>query len=132
MIAPQINVLNAGDYYGRMAQRREIAVALLTEAFYPRGHLTPAHVHERAYFSFALRGANDAIQNRSRMSTETSALMFHPPGALHAGHLRKDGGVSFFVEITSGLFGRGNDQIKLQQTSIAFQGGLTNCLLAKL
>jgi len=68
---------------------------LLTEAFYPEGYLTSPHMHERAYFSFELRGANDAIQIRSRISHGTSPLMFNPPGALHIGQLQKDGGIIF-------------------------------------
>lgn len=128
----QPSVLKGGHYYGNTVVRRETSGVLLTEALYPAGHVTPSHVHERAYFSFVLKGSNDAIQNPNGKGGHASQLMFYPPGALHLGQVRKNGGSSFFIEIAVNLFERVNDHLKLQDTSIAFNGGLTNRLLARL
>lgn len=123
-------VLEPGRYYGELAKSRNAADLLLIEAIYPTGHWTPKHLHERAYFSFVLRGDVDRVQTAE--PRKAAALMFYPPGVLHNGQMRIDGGRSFFVEIAPTLFDRVKDQVRLRDCSIAFHGGLTNRLVARL
>ena len=58
--------------------------------------------------------------------------MFHPPGALHSGQVRKNGGRSFFIELDPTLFERIDEQLTLQNAPLAFHGGLPNRLVARL
>jgi AraC family transcriptional regulator len=123
-------ILKPGRYYGELSKSRDIGGALLTETIYPVGYRTPRHLHERAYFSFVLQGGGDQVQNGD--PKQSAALMFHPPGVLHNGQVRRDGGRSFFVEIAPTLLERVKDQIRFRGSSISFHGGLTNRLVARL
>jgi AraC family transcriptional regulator len=125
-------VLGPGRYYGDLVKHRVIGGMLLTEATYPVGHFTPKHIHERSYFSLMLQGSSNMMRNATHASNQPCALTFHPPGVLHNGQIRKDGGRSFFVEIDSELLMRIDDQVGIQKYSIVFRGGLTNRLAARL
>jgi len=75
------HVLEAGRYYGKTTRRLDLSGLLSTEAVYGNNHRTPVHVHEHAYFSVTLWGANDTIQNATSSNGDTAPLMFHPPDA---------------------------------------------------
>lgn len=125
-------MLQPGHYYGDLTKRKEISGLMLSEVFYPRGHCTPRHTHERAYFSLVLQGLGDIASNSTQPLCQLAPLMFHSPGALHMGQVRHTGGRSFFIEIKPRLLAYANDHVRLKAGSIAFWGGAANSLAAKL
>jgi AraC family transcriptional regulator len=129
---PPGRVLKAGQYYGDMFKSRDVSGVFLTEVSYPLGHWTPSHTHERAYFSLVLQGTADKGRSMSRSSDQTPSVWFHPSGMLHDEQVRRWGGLSFFIEIGPTLLQHVDGHTRLQKESIAFHGGLTNKLAARL
>jgi AraC family transcriptional regulator len=129
---PVGKLLKPGQYYGDMFRRLDVSGVLLTEVSYQSGHWTPSHTHERAYFSLVLQGIADKIRGMSRSRYQPSSVWFHPSGVLHDEQVRRGGGLSFFVEIGPTLLQHVGGHIRLQKESIAFHGGLTNKLAARL
>lgn len=90
--------LPAGEHFGAIASRYDVAGFTLTQTAYaPNLHL-PLHAHERACFCLVLRGSYVERFGRMELDCQPATLLFRPPGASHSDHFRDVESQCFLIE----------------------------------
>jgi AraC family transcriptional regulator len=77
--------LSAGQFYGEVALRRNVAGLILTETEYRSDASFPRHSHDLAYFSFLVGGAHHEQVARKEVRYRPFVGNFHPLGEEHSG-----------------------------------------------
>ena len=124
--------LPPGYLYGQSIRSHEVAGFALSERFYPPGFKTPKHSHKRALLCFVMQGAYTESYGGHTRECESSTLLFHPPGELHAEHFHDVGGHSFIVEIEPVWLERVREQRGLPEAADGFHGGILELLSRRL
>ncbi len=124
--------LAPGSYYGEALRSRKVGGFELSERVYPPGFRTPKHTHKRALFCFVMAGNYTETYGGRMLECKSSALLFHPPGELHAEHFHDAGGRSFIIEMEPGWLAQIRKQLAVADNSADFRGGVFELLARKL
>lgn len=124
--------LPPGRYYGETLRSRKMASFELSERVYSPGYRTPKHTHKQALFCFVMQGNYTESYGGKTRECQSSTLLFHPPGELHAEHFHEAGGRSFIVEIAPDWLAHIREQLPLAEHSADFQGSVFESLARKL
>lgn len=76
--------LAPGQFFGRMAARRQVAGMALSESAYAPSLVIPVHDHELASVCLVLEGSYDEAVGRQRRVCTPGMVVFHPEGEHHA------------------------------------------------
>ncbi|MFN7928105.1 MAG: AraC family transcriptional regulator [Blastocatellia bacterium] len=121
-----------GRYYGETLRTRKVASFELSERVYSPGYQTPKHTHKQALFCYVMQGHYTESYGGKTRECESSTLLFHPPGELHAEYFHESGGRSFIVEIAPEWLARVREQMPVAERSADFHGGVFELLARKL
>jgi len=124
--------LPPGRYYGETLRSRKVASFELSERVYSPGYQTPEHTHKQALFCFVMQGNYTETYGSKTRECRSSALLFHPPGELHAERFHDAGGRSFIIEIAPDWLTRIRRHLTVADNSADFQGGVFELLARKL
>ena len=112
--------LPPGSLYGDNLRSRKVASFDLSERVYPPRFKTPRHSHKRSLFCFVIQGGYTETYGARTRECQSSALLFHPAGELHAEYFHDSGGRSFIIEVEPPWlervrehFGTGDNSINL-------------------
>src|SRR5947209_3301909 len=94
-VAPMVEKLDAGRYYGQEQGSREVAGLTFSESVYPPEFAIPAHRHEHAFFYLIIAGHCSEVSGQRDDSGGPPSLVFHPPGEVHANRWHGAGGRCF-------------------------------------
>ena len=124
--------LAPGSYYGETLRSSKVGSFELSERVYSPGYQTPKHTHKRALFCYVMQGNYTEIYGKKTRECRSSALLFHPPGELHAEHFHDAGGRSFLIEMAPGWMTQVQQQLKVTDEAADFYGGSFELLARKL
>jgi AraC family transcriptional regulator len=91
--------LEVGRFFGTNAISRRGEGFTLSQTRYAAGLRVPQHFHEQAYFCLLLDGRYSEEYGRRSVIYNPMSIVFHPPQEIHHGHIARDGGDCFHVEI---------------------------------
>lgn len=91
--------LRAGEFFGRLAARRDVGGVHLNERVYTPGLAIPRHTHERAYVVLVVAGTYEERTRRGSVRCTTSSALVHPAGEEHEDRFGPSGGRTFQVEL---------------------------------
>jgi AraC family transcriptional regulator len=91
--------LRAGEYFGRLAARRDVGGVHLNERVYAPRLAIPRHTHERAHVVLVVGGGYEERTRRGSVRYSTSSALVHPAGEEHEDHFGPSGGRTFQVEL---------------------------------
>lgn len=91
--------LAAGEYFGRLAARRDVGAVHLSERVYAPGLAIPRHAHERAHVVLVVAGAYEERTRRGSVRWLASSAVVHPAGEEHEDRFGASGGRTFQVEL---------------------------------
>jgi AraC family transcriptional regulator len=119
--------LPAGQHFGAISKRYDVAGFTLTKTTYAPNFETPLHSHERACFCLVLRGGYVESYGNLELTCKPSSLLFRPPEEPHSNHIQNAGGLCFIIELGSDWLDRireqsaaFNDPITVEQGSAAW------------
>jgi AraC family transcriptional regulator len=124
--------LGAGQYYGVLLHKQEVAGFTLTESTYVPGLRIPRHSHERAYFGLLLRGGYTETYDGSRRECGPASLVFHPGHETHAEQFCGAGGRLFRVEVGPGRLEQIRTHSRVLEGPAHFRGGCLSVLAGRL
>ena len=124
--------LSPGSYYGQTLRSSKVASFELSERIYSPGYQTPKHTHKQALFCFVMDGHYTETYGGKTRECQSSTLLFHPPGELHAEHFHDAGGRSFIVEMAPDWLAQIRQHLTVADNSADFQGGVFELLARKL
>ncbi|HYE75209.1 MAG TPA: AraC family transcriptional regulator [Blastocatellia bacterium] len=124
--------LPPGSYYGVTLRSRKVANFELSERIYSPGYQTPKHTHKQALFCFVMQGNYTETYGSRTRECESSTLLYHPPGELHAEHFHEAGGRSFIIEMAPGWLEQIRCDLNIADSSNGFRGGVFELLARKL
>lgn len=102
--------LQAGQHFGAIAKRYDVAGFTLTQtAYVPNLHL-PNHAHERACFCLVLRGSYVERFDQKELDCQSASLLFRPPGASHSDHFHNVESQCFLIETETGWLNQVREQ----------------------
>ncbi len=90
--------LQAGQFYGDVAQRQRRQGLVLTTLNHQTARKIPAHSHALAFFCLLLDGDYREQCGRNIIQYQPFTLVFHPPGLHHWDEIGPRGGRFFSVE----------------------------------
>ena len=121
-----------GCFAAKILKSAIVSDFTLTETLYPSRLELPEHSHERACFSFVLKGGfTEKYGNRTRQC-EPSNVIYLPSGQPHSDNFRSVGAHALHVEIDLGRPMRFGEFPTLLPNSTDFQGGIIALLFYKL
>lgn len=93
------NNLKAGEFYGKVSQKRQVSSSTLSELVHRSAVSLPAHSHEHAFFTLLLDGSYAETYHRKSFSYRPMTIWWHPSGVFHKDEVGCTGGRFFTVEI---------------------------------
>ncbi|SRR6266404_456232 len=124
--------MNQGYPYGKVLNRYEDSVLVLSESIYSPETVIRQHSHNYAYFCILLRGTYLEEFGSRRRECKQSTVVFHPPEESHSTRFLHDGGHLFRFEFKPELFKRISDCSLLLAEPAKFDGGTPAQLATKL
>lgn len=116
--------LKAGDYYGKVSNRRQISSSVLLEVVHPQRVDLPKHSHELGFFSFLLDGSYSEIYGTKSFSYRPLTIWWHRPGILHKDEIGSTGGHFFNLEIRPEYLEKLQEIIKIPEDFYAQNNSL--------
>ena len=98
--------LRAGEYYGSVVRRQQLAGLVMSELKHTQPRALPKHSHELGYFSFFLKGDYREWYGRYTVQHQPMTLMWHPPALRHQDEVGTRGCHFFNVEIAPSWLAR--------------------------
>ena len=124
--------LPPGSLYGDNLRSRKVASFDLSERVYPPRFKTPRHSHKRSLFCFVIQGGYTETYGARTRECQSSALLFHPAGELHAEYFHDSGGRSFIIEVEPPWLERVREHLGTDDNSIDLAGRDFELLARKL
>ena len=124
--------LPPGSLYGDNLRSRKVASFDLSERVYPPRFKTPRHSHKRSLFCFVIQGGYTETYGARTRECQSSALLFHPAGELHAEYFHDSGGRSFIIEVEPPWLERVREHFGTDDNSIDLAGRDFELLARKL
>ncbi len=115
--------LPEGRYFGCCNVARKAGALVLSECSYAPGLHIPRHVHENAYFIFALNGGQEESFGTDHRTYTPGTLAFHPAGEAHGEKLGSKGMRCLHVEFGSQWVERHEEVSRVLGDASHFQGG---------
>ena len=93
------NNLKAGEFYGLVPNKRNLAALTLTEVVHTRPISVPKHSHELAHFQLLLDGSYLENCGGKSIASRPMTISWHRPGIIHKDEIGKQGGRFFMIEM---------------------------------
>ncbi|MEO5797976.1 MAG: AraC family transcriptional regulator [Gemmatimonadales bacterium] len=91
--------LEAGEYFGILAETRVAGKVALTNSAYSPGAVVPAHAHARPYFCYVTAGDFRETGAGASYAAARGSLVFHPATESHSDLFGENGASCFNIEI---------------------------------
>ena len=91
--------LSAGEFYGRVPEKRSVGSAILSEIVHPAALDVPEHSHELAYYTLVLSGAYTERFGAEVKDHDPMSVLWHRAGISHKDRIGESGARCFTVEI---------------------------------
>ena len=91
--------LGAGQFYGKVPEKRVLASSVLCEVVHPTAMDLPEHSHELAYFTLVLGGAYTEKFGANVRDHDPMSLVWHRAGISHKDRIGDCGARCFTIEI---------------------------------
>jgi AraC family transcriptional regulator len=95
----RVDNLTAGQFYGRVPNKRVVASSIMSEVIHHGAVDVPAHSHELAYFTLVLGGDYSERFGSINMEHHPMSILWHRAGISHKDRIGNSGGRFFTVEI---------------------------------
>lgn len=128
----QNNHLSAGQYYGSVVNRQEVAGLVLSEIKHTQPRRLPQHSHELGFFSFLLKGDYEEWFGRQTVSYQPLTLMWHPPAMRHQDEIGPHGSHLFSLEVPPHWLGRLREYSDIASTPLVWHGNEPVWLMMRL
>jgi AraC family transcriptional regulator len=93
------NNLSSGEFYGTIANKRQVAALTLSEVNHSKKVDLPAHNHKLAAFTLLLNGSYSENYHGKDFSYQPMTVWWHPPNTFHKDEVGKKGGRFFIIEV---------------------------------
>jgi AraC family transcriptional regulator len=93
------NNLKAGEFYGEIRQKREVAALTMSEIVHRQKRNCPAHSHEQASFNLLLNGSYAEKFGKKSFSFNPMTVWWHPAEIFHQDEVGIHDGHFFTIEI---------------------------------
>jgi len=121
-----------GCYAAKILKGSKVSDFTLTETLYPARLRLPKHSHERACFSFVLKGGFTEKYGNKIRQCEPSKVIYLPSGETHSDNFLSVGARALHVEIDLRWQTRFGEFTALPTDSTDFQGEIIASLFYKL
>jgi len=121
-----------GCFAAKILKSNRVSDFTLTETLYPARLTLPKHSHERACFSFVLKGGFTEKYGNKIRQCEPSKVIYLPSGETHSDNFLSVGARALHVEIDLRWQMRFGEFTALLADSTDFQGGIIASLFYKL
>lgn len=121
-----------GCFAAKILKSSRVSDFTLTETLYPARLTLPKHSHERACFSFVLKGGFTEKYGNKIRQCEASKVIYLPSGETHSDDFLSVGARALHVEIDLRGQMRFGEFTSLLANSTDFQGGIIASLFYKL
>ena len=121
-----------GCFAAKILKRSEVSDFTLTETLYPARLMLSKHSHERASFSFVLKGGYTEKYGNKIRQCEPSKVIYLPSGETHSDNFLSVGARALHIEIDLRWQIRFGEATALPSDSTDFQGGIIASLFHKL
>lgn len=91
--------LRAGEFYGKVPEKRSAGSAILCEVVHPTSFEVPEHSHELAYFTLVLGGAYTERFGPDVRDHDPMSVLWHRAGISHKDRIGECGARCFTIEI---------------------------------
>ena len=91
--------LGAGEFYGKVPDKRAIRSSILCEVVHPEAFDVPEHSHELAYFTLVLGGAYSEKFGQRVTDHDPMSVLWHRAGISHKDRIGAAGARCFTIEI---------------------------------
>ncbi|MEZ5429004.1 MAG: AraC family transcriptional regulator [Pyrinomonadaceae bacterium] len=91
--------LKAGEFYGKVSQKRELSFSTISELIHRSEVDLPAHSHELSYFTLLLDGSYSETYGRKSFTYRPMTVWWHRSGIRHKDAIGQKGGRFFTVEL---------------------------------
>ncbi len=91
--------LAAGQFYGKVPQKRSVGSSILSEIVHKDGLDVPEHSHELAYFTLVLGGSYTERFGQHTKDHDPMSVLWHRAGISHKDRIGESGARCFTVEI---------------------------------
>ncbi|REJ77517.1 MAG: AraC family transcriptional regulator [Acidobacteria bacterium] len=98
-MANQSSHLKAGEYYGKVSEKRSVSSSIISEVVHNCSRQLPEHSHELAFFCLLIDGSYSESFGRRRLSYRPFSILWHPSGIEHKDEIGENGGRFFGIEI---------------------------------
>jgi len=95
--------LSGGEFYGKLADKKQVAALTLSELSHKKKIDLPAHSHDLASFSLLLDGNYTETYRGKTYSYDPMTVWWHPPETFHKDEVGEKGGRFFVVEIQTNI-----------------------------
>lgn len=93
------NNLKAGEFFGLVPNKRNIAALTLTEVVHTQQISVPKHSHELGHFQLLLDGSYLENCGGKSVASRPMTISWHRPGIIHKDEIGKQGGRFFMIEL---------------------------------
>jgi AraC family transcriptional regulator len=93
------NNLKAGEFFGQVPNKRNLAGLTLTEVLHVRQISVPKHSHELAHFQLLLDGSYLENCGGKSVASRPMTISWHRPGIIHKDEIGVKGGRFFMIEL---------------------------------
>ena len=121
-----------GCLEAKILRSQVVAGFVLTDTLYAPHLKLPRHSHERACFSFVLKGSFTEEYRNTTRACPPASIIYFPPGEVHSDHFHSDGARCLHIELASELVARLRQHSIVIEDSLVFSGKAVTPLIVKL
>ena len=121
-----------GCFEAKILRSQIVTGFVLTDTLYAPHLKLPRHAHERACFSFVLKGGFTEEYRNTTRACPPASIIYLPPGEVHSDHFHSDGARCLHIELAAEVVARlGEHSIDIEE-SLVFSGKIVTHLIVKL
>lgn len=121
-----------GCFEAKILRNQVVTGFVLTDTLYAPHLNLPRHAHERACFSFVLKGSFTEKYRNTTRTCPPASIIYLPPGEVHSDYFHSDGARCLHIEITSEVVARLREYSVIIEDSLVFSRKTVTHLVVKL
>lgn len=121
-----------GCFKAKILRSQVVTGFVLTDTLYAPHLKLPRHAHERACFSFVLKGGFTEEYRNTARTCSPASIIYLPPGEVHADHFHSNGARCLHIELSSEVVARLSEHSIVIEDSLVFSGKIVAHLIVKL
>lgn len=121
-----------GCFEAKILRNQVVTGFVLTDTLYAPHLKLARHSHERACFSFVLKGSFTEEYRNTTLACPPASIIYLPPGEVHSDYFHSDGARCLHIELASEVVTRLREHSIVIEDSLVFSGKTVTHLIAKL